>query len=68
MRVSTPPRVITLNEHHFPSATDDQYTPEEEIPTRDYDSGSVGSVDDRRQLTVVKPKNVFNRDIFNTRY
>lgn len=67
VRVSTPPRVITLNEHHFPSATDDQYTPEEEIPTRDYDSGSVGSVDDRRQLSLVKPKNVFNRDLFNIR-
>lgn len=67
VRVSTPPRVITLNEHHFPSAADDQYTPEEEAPTRDYDSGSVGSVDDRRQLTVVKAKNVFNRDLFNIR-
>lgn len=30
IRVSTPPRVITLSEHHFPSASDDRDEEEEE--------------------------------------
>lgn len=67
VRVSTPPRAIKLSEHHFPSATEDQYTPnEEQMNGHDYDHSSVGSIEDR-QLIVSKPKRLFNNEIFNTR-
>lgn len=37
VRVSTPPRVITLNDHHFPSASDlDQNDRDEEENMRNY--------------------------------
>lgn len=67
VRVSTPPRAIKLSEHHFPSATEDQYTPDEEqMNGHDYDHSSVGSMDDRR-IAVSKPKRLFNNEFFNTR-
>jgi hypothetical protein len=31
VRVSTPPRVITLNDHHFPSASDEPEAEEEDL-------------------------------------
>lgn len=68
VRVSTPPRVITLNEHRFPSATEDQYTPDvEQANGPDYEHSSLGSLDDR-QLAVSKPKKLFQNEFFNTRY
>lgn len=67
VRVSTPPRVITLSDHHFPSATDEQYTPEEENGQHEFDQRSVGSIEDKR-LTVAKPKKLYQHDLFNTRY
>lgn len=67
VRVSTPPRVITLSEHHFPSATDDQYTPDEENGHHEFDQSSIGSIEDKR-LAVAKPKKIFQHDLFNTRY
>lgn len=67
VRVSTPPRAIKLSEHHFPSATEDQYTPDDEhVNAPEYDQSSIGSIDDRR-LAVSKPKRLFNNDLFNTR-
>lgn len=68
VRVSTPPRAIKLSEHHFPSATEDQYTPDEEqMNGHDYDHSSVGSMEDRR-LSVNKPKRLsYNNEFFNTR-
>lgn len=68
VRVSTPPRVITLSEHRFPSATDDQYTPDADHhngPENEY--GSLSSLDEHRQLAVNKPKKLFQNDFFNTR-
>lgn len=66
VRVSTPPRMITLSEHHFPSATDDQYTPDEEPTTHEFEPSSAGSIDDKR-LTLHKPKKFFHQDLFNIR-
>lgn len=67
VRVSTPPRVITLSEHRFPSATEDQYTPDtEHVNGHDYEHSSLGSYEDRH-LAVNKPKKLFQNDFFNTR-
>lgn len=68
VRVSTPPRVITLSEHRFPSATEDQYTPDAEHANgHEQDHSSLGSLEDRH-LTVSRPKKLFPNDLFNTRY
>lgn len=68
VRVSTPPRVITLNEHRFPSATEDQYTPDvEHVNGPDYEHSSLGSMEDRH-MAVSKPKKLFQNEFFNTRY
>lgn len=68
VRVSTPPRVITLNEHRFPSATEDQYTPDvEHVNGPDYEHSSLGSMDDRH-MAVSKPKKLFQHELFNARY
>lgn len=68
VRVSTPPRVITLNEHRFPSATEDQYTPDvEHVNGPDHEYSSLGSLEDQH-LAVSKPKKLFQNDFFNTRY
>lgn len=65
VRVSTPPRAIKLSEHHFPSATEDRYTPDEEhINAPEYDRSSVSSIEERR-LTISKPKRLFNNEYFN---
>lgn len=68
VRVSTPPRVITLSEHRFPSATEDQYTPDvEQHNGPDYEAhSSLGSLEDRH-LAVNKPKKLFQNDLFNIR-
>lgn len=67
VRVSTPPRAIKLSEHHFPTAAEDQYTPDEEqMNGHEYDQSSVGSMDDRR-LTVIRPKKLLNNEFFNLR-
>ncbi|XP_055541527.1 transport and Golgi organization protein 11 isoform X2 [Wyeomyia smithii] len=42
VRVSTPPRVISLSEHHFPSASDD---PEERETTDEYEARSLDSAE-----------------------
>lgn len=68
VRISTPPRAITLNDHPFPTASDDQYTPENE-PTiaNEYDQSSIGSIEDKR-LTINKPKKLFQNDYFSARW
>lgn len=67
VRVSTPPRVITLSEHRFPTAAEDQYTPDEEhSQPHEYDRSSVGSIEDKR-MAVTKPKKLFTNEFFNTR-
>lgn len=67
VRVSTPPRQIILSEHRFPSATEDQYTPDvEQINGHEHEFSSLGSLDDRH-LAVSKPKKLFQNDFFNTR-
>lgn len=67
VRVSTPPRQIVLSEHRFPSAAEDQYTPDvEQINGHDNEFSSLGSLDDRN-LAVSKPKKLFQPDFFNTR-
>lgn len=61
VRVSTPPRVITLSEHHFPSASDEpQSSPLDEMK-RDHEGQSPSSDDHR--LRIVKPR--FNNDFMN---
>lgn len=67
VRVSTPPRVITLNEHRFPSATEDNTPDVEHANGPDYEYSSLGSLDDR-QMAVSKPKKLFQNEFFNTRY
>lgn len=62
VRISTPPRAITLNDHPFPTASDDQYTPENEVhAAREYDQNSIGSIEDRR-LVQNKTKKLFPND------
>ncbi|XP_031625877.1 transport and Golgi organization protein 11 [Contarinia nasturtii] len=66
VRVSTPPRVITLSEHRFPTVADDQYTPDaEQVNGHENEYSSLGSNDDRH-LAVSKPKKLFSNDFFNT--
>ncbi|KAG4077714.1 hypothetical protein HA402_004173 [Bradysia odoriphaga] len=61
VRVSTPPRVITLSEHHFPSASDEpQFSPADEMK-RDHEVQSPSSDDHR--LKLAKPR--FNNDFLN---
>lgn len=71
VRVSTPPRVISLAEHHFPSASDEpQYSPDEATNSNggggDYDPNSINSGDERRQLAPLKRKH-FSQDLLNHR-
>lgn len=62
VRISTPPRAITLNDHPFPTASDDQYTPENEAhAAHEYDQNSIGSIEDRRQQAN-KTKKLFQND------
>ncbi len=65
VRVSTPPRVITLSEHHFPSASDEpQYGASDEMK-RDFELQSPSSDDHR--LTVARPRKMFGNDFLNQR-
>lgn len=64
VRVSTPPRVITLSEHHFPSASDEPRSGIDERK-RDFDIQSPSSDDHR--LIVARPRNVFGNDFLNQR-
>ncbi|XP_055637304.1 transport and Golgi organization protein 11 isoform X2 [Toxorhynchites rutilus septentrionalis] len=64
VRVSTPPRVITLSEHHFPSASDEpEATGEKDLDEErnydDYESRSLNSIDDPNSSV-----NVGNRQRF----
>lgn len=70
VRVSTPPRTISLADHHFPSASDEpQYSPERDSNRhRDFDQSSVGSVEDKRALSLAKPRKFYQQDLLNTRY
>lgn len=70
VRVSTPPRTISLAEHHFPSASDEpQFSPSQDSNHhRDYDQNSVGSVEDKRTLSLAKPRKFYQQDLLNTRY
>jgi len=54
VRVSTPPRVISLSEHHFPSASDNDYI--RENGQGDYDSTNNENNDERRMVTVKTKK------------
>lgn len=68
-RVSTPPRVITLSEHHFPSASDEPQMSPDNLRHRmpDFDQSSVGSVEDKLALRIAKPRK-YTQDLLNTRY
>ncbi|XP_053696816.1 transport and Golgi organization protein 11 isoform X2 [Sabethes cyaneus] len=48
VRVSTPPRVISLAEHHFPSASDE---PEEREAIDEYEARSLDSAEDMNNST-----------------
>lgn len=66
VRVSTPPRVITLSEHHFPSASEEpQYQNDE--GQDEYESNSVNSSDDRRLVPSKPTRRLFNQDLMNQR-
>ncbi|XP_058058140.1 transport and Golgi organization protein 11 isoform X1 [Anopheles bellator] len=53
VRVSTPPRVITLNEHHFPSASDEpEENAKDNLQEDDYGPGSLESVEDPNNSSV----------------
>lgn len=64
VRVSTPPRVITLSEHHFPSASDE---PQFGIDESKGDDLQSPSSDDHR-LTIARPRKQFGNDFLNQRY
>lgn len=65
IRVSTPPRVITLSEHHFPSASDEPQFGADE-PKRDFELQSPSSDDHR--LTIARPmRKTFGNDFLNQR-
>lgn len=66
VRVGTPPRTISLAEHHFPSANDEQQMSPDVISKRDFDQSSVGSIEDKRALTLSRPRK-FQQDLFNVR-
>lgn len=70
MRVSTPPRMITLSEHHFPSASE-----EPDQLAEEQDSSSVQSSDEPRgsgnggvRSVALRPKKLYNPELsFNQR-
>jgi len=62
VRVSTPPRVITLSEHHFPSASDEPQFVSDDRKT-DFELQSPSSDDHR--LTIAKPRKTFGSDFLN---
>lgn len=64
VRVSTPPRVITLSEHHFPSASDEPAFGNEERK-RDFELQSPSSDDNR--LAIARPRKTFGNDFMNQR-
>lgn len=66
VRVSTPPRVITLSEHHFPSASDEPQFEADETKGDQFDIQSPSSDDHR--LTVARPRKAFGNDFLNQRY
>lgn len=67
VRISTPPRAITLNDHPFPTASDDQYSPENgPVIAREYDQSSIGSIENT-PLTINKPKRIVPNDYFSAR-
>lgn len=57
--MSTPPRVITLSEHHFPSASEEpQFTPG--AGQEEYESNSINS--DDRPIVPIKPKRLYSQE------
>lgn len=66
VRVSTPPRVITLSEHHFPSASEEPQYPNDE-EQNGYESNSVNSSDDRRMVPTKPTRRLYNQDLMNQR-
>jgi len=62
IRVSTPPRVITLSEHHFPSASDEPQFGANESKN-DFELQSPSSDDPR--LTIARTRNAFGSDFLN---
>ncbi|KAJ6635586.1 Transport and Golgi organization protein 11 [Pseudolycoriella hygida] len=62
VRVSTPPRVLTLSEHHFPSASDD---PQYEQDEQKYELNQLSPSSDDHRLTIAKPRKTFGSDFFN---
>lgn len=68
VRISTPPRAITLNEHIFPTAVDEQYTPDDEQNNlREYDRSSIGSIDDKR-LIIHRQRKPNQNEFFSSRF
>lgn len=68
VRVLTPPRMITMNEHHFPTAIDD---PPSNEGSEAYGPSSIESNEERH--LVERPKNLYNTTmndttLMNTRY
>lgn len=66
VRVSTPPRVITLSEHHFPSASDEPgATGEKELDEErnydDYEPRSLNSIDDPNNSAIVGNRQRFGQ-------
>lgn len=66
VRVGTPPRTISLAEHHFPSAAEGPRMSSDANLHRDFDQSSVGSVGDKRKLSITKPLK-YQQDLFNSR-
>lgn len=50
VRVSTPPRVISLSEHHFPSASDEPDEEEREQDQSTFGPKSMDFIDDRKHV------------------
>lgn len=57
VRVQTPPRVITLNEHHFPSASEES-SPHRYDDGADYEDGDYDDDDDTRPPPYVRANGI----------
>jgi len=66
IRVGTPPRTISLADHHFPSAADEAELTPDIGSHHDFDQSSVGSLDEKRSMSLVRPKKLYQQDLFNT--
>lgn len=71
VRVSTPPRVITLSEHHFPSASEDDggnggggggNSVNGQHGGDEFETNSVNSSDDRRMVPTKQGRRLYGQD------